>query len=123
MIGNLEKYWSKKDIFLHFNAENLMDTPQIGSTSIMLKKTEKTISLINEWCDVCINNRNLLDDSPSINGETSFFIDNRHDQSLFSMVAKKYKTFELTDETYMIVNGVHNVFDKHYPIHGTRLRF
>jgi hypothetical protein len=122
-MEHLEKYWSKRDIFVHFNADNLMDTGQVCATSIILKKTEKTINLINEWYNVCINNRNLIDDSRSINGESSFFIDNRHDQSLFSMVSKKYKTFELTNETYVIVDGNHNVFNKQYPIQATRLRF
>lgn len=123
MYGNLEKNWSKKDIFIYFDSENLMGTPQIGATSILLKKTKNTINLITEWYDTCTKKRHLLDDTPSINEETTDFIDNRHDQSIFSMIAKKYKTFDLPDETYMIVNGNDKVFDKQFPIQGTRLRF
>jgi len=123
MYDNLEKYWTKKDIFVRFNTEHLMETGQIGATSIIMKKTKKTIDLITEWHDICTKERHLLDDSPSENKETTYFIDNRHDQSLFSMVAKKYKTFELPDETYMILNGNHQNFDKQYPIQGTRLKF
>jgi hypothetical protein len=123
MYSNLEKFWSKMDIFLFFNSENLMETGQIGATSIILKKTEKTIKLIDEWEHICVNHRNLIDDSKSKSNESDVFIDNRHDQSIFSMVAKKYKTIELQDETYMIVNGNHQNFNKQYPIHATRLRF
>lgn len=123
MYANLEKFWSKMDIFLFFNSENLMDTGQIGATSIFLKKTEKTIKLIDEWAHICVNYRNLLDDSKSKSNESDVFIENRHDQSIFSMVAKKYKTIQLPDETYMIVNGNHKNFDNKYPIQGTRIKF
>jgi hypothetical protein len=123
MYENLEKFWTKMDVFEFFNSKNLMDTGQIGATSIFLKKTEKTLKLINEWENICINHRNLIDDSKSIQTENDCFIEHRHDQSIFSMVAKKYKTIELSDETYIINNGNPNSFNKKFPIQGTRLRF
>lgn len=115
-----EKKWTKMDTFDFFNLHSLMDSKHVIATSIFLKKTDNTLDLINEWEYVCVNHRNLIDDSSSKNPNSEFFMDNRHDQSIFSMVVKKYDTIKLTDETYMILNGK---FDNKYPIHATRIKY
>ena len=47
-----------------------------------------------------INMEHLLDNSPSNIPNNKHFIDNRYDQSIWSVIRKKYGTEILEDETY-----------------------
>jgi len=40
--------------------------------------------------EICSNNYNFIDDSNSINNNCNEFIENRHEQSILSLLAKKY---------------------------------
>ena len=88
-----EREWSKNDIFRHFGAENnpkFTESSQIAATIIFMKKSAKTIQIITEWLDIFKNHWNLVDDSPSKTPNHKDFRENRHDQSIWSMINKKY---------------------------------
>lgn len=57
----------------------------------MLKKTQKTIQIIQEWLEVFYKHFELIDDSPSRIPNLPEFRENRHDQSVWSVLNKKYK--------------------------------
>ena len=57
-------------------------------------------------------------ESISIIPNDSGFIDHRHDQSLFSLLRKKYGTISIPDETYSENWSDSNIKNK--PIHATR---
>jgi hypothetical protein len=86
-----EKKWVKKDIVEYLNMDENMylDTPQRQASSICIKKTNLTYSLVHEWYNACCN-YHLIDDSPSISQNYNCFVENRHDQSIFSLLTKKY---------------------------------
>lgn len=98
--GLLEKQWTKGDIFAHFGVldnPKFIESPQIKATAIFMKKSPFTLQLINEWLEIIYNHFYLVDDSPSITPNYPEFRENRHDQSIFSMLMKKYDCFTYKD--------------------------
>ena len=91
--GSDDYRYTKMDTINYFNMhdEQLLRTTQMQSGCIMLKKCETIVRLINEWYDIVSNNYNLIDDTQSIAPNNNEFIENRHDQSILSMLVKKYK--------------------------------
>jgi hypothetical protein len=84
--------YCKKELFEYLNMdETFYDTIQHQATALCIKKTQKTLDLITEWYTTCCQ-YNFIDDTKSkISNE--HFIDNRHDQSVFSLLTKKYNLF------------------------------
>ena len=57
--------------------------------AIIIRKTKNTILMMNEWLTMCCSDD--ITDTPSVNQNAPFFIENRHDQTLLSIVLYKYK--------------------------------
>jgi hypothetical protein len=98
-LEHLEKCWNKMDLINALNAHHLLNTPQVITTTLFLKKTEKTIKFLTEWYELECN-YHLIDDSPSILKNHPNFIEHRHDQSIFSLLCKKHGANILDDETW-----------------------
>ncbi len=96
----LEHTWTKNDLFVEMNTpdEHKISGQHVGGIFI-LKKTERIINLFKE-CYKYVSNYHLVDNSPSITPNHSSFIEHRHDQSILSLLFKKYGTVALPDETY-----------------------
>jgi hypothetical protein len=119
-MGHLEKTFSKMDLIDYLKSYELLETGQITACCFFIKKTERTIKLIKQWNDICINNKNLIDDSPSIIPNDSSFFDHRHDQSILSVLVKKMGITPFPeDDTYKYAS--HN--DNTYPINCTRIKY
>jgi hypothetical protein len=116
----LEKQYTKMDLFEYMNLNNneFKSSKQILGGIIFFRKCEKTIKFVKEWYEISCN-YHLIDDSPSILPNDEIFIEHRHDQSVFSLLAKKYGTEILPDETYF---NDFNTDGMNYPIWATRLR-
>lgn len=114
-----EKYWTKGDLFQYFGYNkntNIIESGQVCATLFFVKKTEVCMKIIEEWLAVFYNNFSLLDDSPSERKNYEGFIENRYDQSAFSLLAKKY-SFPVLD------HGIENhTFYGNYPIFALRDR-
>jgi GR25 family glycosyltransferase involved in LPS biosynthesis len=90
---HLEKKYTKMDIFVELKCENnkeITDTAQLTTSPSIWKKTQNTIDFVKLWLEYC-QNYHLLSDEPSNAPNFSEFIDNRHDQSLLSSLAKLNK--------------------------------
>lgn len=85
-----EKKYTKGDTFKFLNAENLIEGKQLMAGIIILRNTDFTRKLIQMYKDICLNHRNLIDDSFSTNHPD--FFDNRQDQSIFSLLRRKFGT-------------------------------
>ncbi len=82
-----------------------------------MRKNDLLCEQINSWLNVVKDNANLFTDELT-NNEVKDFEFHRHDQSIFSLIRKKYKPLVLKDETYF-----HNFKSKkalRFPIHATR---
>lgn len=100
IFPNREEFkFTKADLFDHFNfLDNkiITNSPQFWAGNILFKKNNKSESFLQEWIEVMKNNFHLIDDSPSIIKDHDEFIENRHDQSVYSLLCKKYKLFSLS---------------------------
>jgi hypothetical protein len=89
----IEEEWTKMDILLHLNVENnksILKSCQIESGFILLKKSDISYAFIKEWLEIC-KDYHLISDEPTIIPNAWGFKENRHDQSLLSILGKKYK--------------------------------
>ena len=84
--------YSKADLLDYFkciNDKKITDTPQFWSGTFFIKKNVKSISFLNNWIEVYKERFDLIDDSESIIANRDGFVENRHDQSIFSILCKK----------------------------------
>lgn len=90
--GLIEKEYTKKDAFVLMDLDNpkYTDSSQREATYIWLIKNDFTINLVDEYLYFA-QNENIITDVPNITGDNySTFKDHRHDQSIWSLLCKKY---------------------------------
>lgn len=137
-----EIQWTKMDTYRHIvgDSDEYLMTRQVISGIFFLKNTSMIRELVQKWIDVCVENGGkYLDDSPSTLSNDDIFRENRHDQSIWSLLLKKKsETHDFTfheDDTYETVwnaagvSGVPvgqeqaqiwNTYGREYPIWATR---
>jgi hypothetical protein len=95
----IEKQWTKRDTFVLMNcdSEEYSKSSQILATFFILRKSEDGLFFIREWKDYCCDSR-VLSDKPNTMGIENYdgFIEHRHDQSVLSLLCKKYADKVLT---------------------------
>jgi len=101
---HLDKRYSKIDVFRYFGVESndfYINTTQIEATHIFFRKCEESVSLVDEWLKALLNDYTIFTDLPSKDTEYQEYERNTGDQSVFSILAKKYNIETLsTDETW-----------------------
>lgn len=109
---HIESKWTKGDVFEHFNCLNnkdIYDTRQFTANRIIIKKNLHSMTLFKIWWETAKKYSHLYDDTRSITNNFNNFIENRHDQSVFSIICK--------------TKGVEEEFNwKSIPIKATRIR-
>jgi len=97
---NREEFkYTKSDLLIHFNFLNnkfITHSPQYWAGSFFLVKSAETENFLNEWINIFENKFNLVDDTISKIKNFEGFIENRHDQSVFSLLCKKYNLNSLS---------------------------
>jgi hypothetical protein len=112
LTGHSNKSYTKKDIVRHFNLKDEdIENEQKQATIIFIKKNKLTCEFIDDWYNAC--KYNLIDDSESIEINDVTFIENRHDQAVFSIL--------LNTDKYKVLNTKNNYIDP-YPIKISRRR-
>lgn len=122
-IPHLEKEYTKSDTYIRVfpNNESHFHTYQRCATTYFLKNNKENKYIIDEINAISIeNNYHYIDDSASILPNDISFKENRYDQSIFSLISKKYNFYCIPDETYW--NPDWNVSGENYPIWATRIR-
>jgi hypothetical protein len=137
-----ECQWTKMDTYRRIMAENdeYLMTRQIISGIFLLRNNSITRELVGKWKDICVEEGgHYLDDSPSELPNDPIFRENRHDQSILSLLVKNYsEKYDFTfyeDDTYEEIwqkNGlgglpvgsgqarVWNTYGREFPIWATR---
>lgn len=101
------------------------DIPQISATAFFMKNCPENRSLLLEWYSE-MNNNNFKNIKSSESNDfrarrlRPSFITNRHDQSILSLLLRKYGVKPIPDETYWYPNWIQEGID--YPIWATRNR-
>ena len=92
-----EKIWNKMDLILELDMNNdiFLKSIQHQAGVLLFLVCEKTRKLVNEWYQIACN-YHMIDDSPSINTNYDVFKEHRHDQSIFSLLTKKYNLYSNT---------------------------
>lgn len=92
-----EKLWNKMDLILELDMNNdiFLESIQRQAGVVLYLVCEKTRKLVNEWYQIACN-YHMIDDSPSINKNYDVFKEHRHDQSIFSLLTKKYNLYSNT---------------------------
>lgn len=137
-----EIQWTKMDIYRYIMGDDdeYLMTRQIISGIFLLKNTQMIKELVQKWIDICVKDGGkYLDDSPSTLPNDTIFRENRHDQSIWSLLLKKKsESHDFTfheDDTYETIwnaaglSGVPvgkeqakiwNIYGREYPIWATR---
>lgn len=115
-----EKQYTKMDLFeyMDMNNNDYLNSKQLIGGIFILKKNKHSCDVVNEWYNIMSNNYNLIDDSPSNLRNDDSFVENRHDQSVFSLLRKKYGSCILKDETFF--DDFYNNESKKYPFFAKR---
>lgn len=102
----LVKYYTKKDAleFLNVN-EKEASQPQFLGGAWIIKKNLQSQKLIDDWYSICLNHEDLINDKKSSSPNYDGFVEHRHDQSIFSILARRtnpiiIKASNLTIEKY-----------------------
>jgi hypothetical protein len=137
-----EIQWTKMDTYrrLMLDSDEHLNTRQIISGIFLLKNTQEVREIVEKWLTVCLEDQGhfLNDDSSNLPND-EIFRENRHDQSIFSLLIKRFsEVYDFTfreDETYEVIwdaaglSGIPvgpeqariwNTYGKDYPIWATR---
>lgn len=102
----LERQWTRMDLYDYinktYNKDNIdifENTIQCGAGILVLCKNNKSQEFADIWNGIMSNHFHLCTDEPSSIPNHKEFRENRHDQSVFSMLSKIYKieTIETKD--------------------------
>ena len=114
-----EKFWTKADLSNYLKVlsnKEIMNSGQIMSTIVILKKNDKSVNLVNKWLDLAIvDNYHFIDDTPSIIENDPGFQEHRHDQSIFSLLTKIEGAIVFGDE-------IQYNCPKIYPFNASRIK-
>jgi len=96
-----EFHWCKKELLNLLNLpKEQLDEEQVCATFFMVKVSDFSISLIDEWLYLAkLNKFNYINDNCSAI-QSSQFIEHRHDQAIFSLLIKKNKLPILRERSY-----------------------
>ena len=121
-MSHLEKKYTIKELFNYIESDvnsQYGNSGQIQATVLIMKNTDKMMKIIDECINVLRSDKLMVTDHYNKIGQCDDFIDNRHDQSILSLVRKKYGSIVLSDdETYFEPFG--NEKSLQYPFWATR---
>ena len=99
-IKSIEGKYSKRDAFvlLECDSREYVESRQICATFMVIKKTKFAKEFIDEWLEKVQDSR-IVSDSENVMGLPNYegFIDNRHDQTVLSLLAKKWGIIPFRD--------------------------
>lgn len=89
-----EKDWNKMDLILKLDLNNdfYLNDYQHQAGAVLFLVCDETRQLVNDWYEIGCD-YHFIDDSPSVFANCHTFQEHRHDQSIFSLLTKKYRLF------------------------------
>lgn len=120
-MGSDEKLWTTKEIFDYFkidSEDNIANTGQLIGGIRIMKKNKNLINMIDKEIKALYDNPLMFTDYYNDN-QNSYFIDNRHEQSIFSIIRKMHNPILLEDETNFSFGSEESL---KYPFWATRIK-
>ena len=120
----LEKDWTKMDVFAHICPKNYLSYAmglQLWGGCFILMKSELSTRLLDTWNEIRVNHLDLFTDKISQMPNLKGFQENRHDQSIFSLLVKQLPHHEIS---WTEVEGIDGKWNQQaiYPIQARRSR-
>lgn len=104
----LEKEWTKRDVFIRLNADSdtIVNSNQRLSTCFAVKKSKEGEKLIESYRQIALLYPELFTDQDNLMGEDNYlgFIQNRHNQSVLSVLTKTMGINAYRDPTEYGIN-------------------
>ncbi len=100
--------WSKGDLLDFWGARGdlaITDTGQLGGGIFLVCKTSIAQEFFQAFKSAVVDHFELCDDSPSKSPNLPGFVENRHDQSVLSILGKKFGLFSLSACEYYPMSG------------------
>lgn len=106
MVDQPENKWTTKEIFQYFNLNpDLQTDGQYIGGILLMKKCDHLRTYISEF-EKCIKHNQLLITDTYNNNQANYFKENRHDQSISSLIRKKIGSVVIdNDDTFIIPFG------------------
>lgn len=110
MYNQIEKWWTTREIFDYFKMDNNGDYANTGQyihTVLILKKNKHSDEYIKKLVAITLTQSELYTDIHNTNGrQFNWFKDNRHDQSISSLLRKQHGSVIIQqDETFIVPFG------------------
>ena len=115
-----EKDWTTKNIFDYFDVDinsDIANSPQLEATNLIFQKNKHSNIILKEFTNLLDTDQYLITDKYNISQKYENFRENRHDQSIFSLLSKIYGSLKLGNETQFNKNETKQYL---YPILSTR---
>ncbi len=90
-LTHVEKNWTKGDLLDYLDVrirEEIINTPQIQAGAILVHNRPGATLFFEDWLNVFRHRFDVVDDTPSVSPNDEGFVSHRHDQSVFSILAK-----------------------------------
>src|SRR5690606_12067187 len=112
-----EYQWTKRDLFDRLDVNKFKDEIQVCSGFFLARKCIESINLVEEWYNISLeNNGHYIRDTPSLSPNYKGFVEHRHDQSILSLLVRKYGYCILEDQILRFDQ------ERDYPFWAVRLR-
>lgn len=86
---------------LDLNNQSFLESKQIESGKLFVRKCQESVDFIQEWLDLCIeNNYKFVNDDLDGEKQVTGFLEHRHDQSILSALIKKRNWKWFDEESY-----------------------
>ena len=112
-----ESAWTKRDAFVYMDCEGrgYELTLQRLASFIVVKKTKLSLHFFDQYIKYCCDER-VLTDLENTSGLNNFpdFIDHRHDQSVFSLLSKKFEFQAFRDPSQFGMTRIKNYTNSDY---------
>lgn len=119
--------WVKGDLLDHLNVrrrKDILDAPMITAGVQIIRKTQRSQEMIADWLGVIEHDFALVDDSRSRSANLPQFIEHRHDQAIYSILAmlRGIETVSMFECWYPNADGSGPDWSvlEHFPIHAKR---
>ena len=100
------KRWTKRDCFIlmGLDKEEYLNQNQLLASYILMRKNDFVLKFVDEWLTYAKDYR-IITDSPNECGLPNYpeFMDHRHDQSILSLLGRKYNIKNIPDVTQYVI--------------------
>jgi hypothetical protein len=118
-----EKYFTNKHLFDYLKIDinsDIANSKQLIGGILIIKKNDNSLNIFSKILEILNKDPYLFTNKYNDINKIKDFKFHRHDQSVLSIIRKKFKTIILKDETYFTNFLLHNSIK--FPFFATRIR-